>query len=225
MSHCQSSGQLTNQLGQFENLHTLLLNHNSLSGPLPSALGELSSLRNLDFSLNALNGFIPLPLGQISHLEYLDLSNNKLNGTLFEGHFFNLTKLTSFYAFGNFLNLKVNPNWVPHFQLKTLQLRSCYLGPQFPLWIHSRKHLSFLDISNSKLSDTIPRWFWNSITQYKYLNLSRNRIYGKIPDLCRTLPVLPSPGVLLDLSNNTLSGSIFYLICNEENKSGRIYYL
>ncbi|XP_024035650.1 receptor-like protein EIX2 [Citrus clementina] len=238
---CQFSGHLTNQLGQFKSLNKLQLRNNSLSGPLPSALGELTYLTYLDLSRNSLNGSIPLSLGQILSLEYLDLSNNLLNGsiplslgkfshleyldfsnnrmsrTLSENHFVNLTKLTSFSTSGNPLILQVNPNWVPPFQLDTLQLRSCHLGPHFPSWLHSQKHLSDLDISNTRISDTIPRWFWNSISQYKYLNLSSNQIYGEIPNLDfdnRPSPLLPPSSGILDFSNNGFSGSIFHLICN-----------
>ncbi|KDO58290.1 hypothetical protein CISIN_1g046398mg [Citrus sinensis] len=194
-SSSQISGHLTSQLGQFKSLRTLSLDDNCISGPLPPALGDLSSLTRLDLSRNMLNGSIPLSLGKISHLEYLDLSNNKMNGTLSEIHFVNLTKLTWFSASGNSLILQVNPNWVPPFQLKTLLLMSCHLGPQFPSWLHSQKNLSVLDISNARISDTIPRWFWNSIFQLsgiipesfknfsnlEVLNLGDNEFVGKIP--------------------------------------------
>ncbi|ESR37397.1 hypothetical protein CICLE_v10029857mg [Citrus x clementina] len=231
---CQFSGHLTNQLGQFKSLNRLRLRNNSLSGPLPSALGELTYLTYLDLSKNRLNGSIPLSVGQIlnleyldlsnnllngsiplslgkfSHLEYLDLSNNRMSGTLSENHFVNLTKLTSFSTSGNPLILQVNPNWVPPFQLDTLKLRSCHLGPHFPSWLHSQKHLSFLDISNTRISETIPRWFWNSIFQYIYLNLSSNQIYGN-NNLTGSLPT--SIGTLsslltLNLRNNRFSGVI-----------------
>ncbi|KAK9175505.1 hypothetical protein WN944_027512 [Citrus x changshan-huyou] len=188
LSSSQISGHLTSQLGQFKSLRTLSLDDNCISGPLPPALGDLSSLTRLDLSRNMLNGSIPLSLGKISHLEYLDLSNNKMNGTLSEIHFVNLTKLTWFSASGNSLILQVNPYWVPPFQLKTLLLMSCHLGPQFPSWLHSQKNLSVLDISNARISDTIPRWFWNSIFQYEYLNISSNQIY--------------------DVANNSLSGTM-----------------
>ncbi|GAY67687.1 hypothetical protein CUMW_258540 [Citrus unshiu] len=201
---CHISGHLTNQLGQFKCLHTLELRDNSLSGPLPPALGELSSMTNLDLFSNTLNGAIPM-----------------LNGTISEIHFVNLTKLTSFSISENSLILQVNPNWVPPFQLDTLHLRSCHLGPHFPSWLHSQKHLSVLDISNTRISDTIPRWFWNSISLYESLNLSSNQIYGEIPNFDHPLPLVPSHGVL-DLSNNAWSGSIFHLICKGENELANI---
>ncbi|KAK9212665.1 hypothetical protein WN943_002047 [Citrus x changshan-huyou] len=139
LSSCQIYGHLTNQLGRFKNL------------------------RALDLSNNTVNGSIPLSLGQIANLESLDLSNNKLNGTVSEIHFLNLTKLLVFCAHGNLLVFKINPNWVPPFQLAFLELRSCHLGPRFPLWLQSQKKLYYLDISSTRISAKIPRGFWNSI--------------------------------------------------------------
>ncbi|KDO62658.1 hypothetical protein CISIN_1g047929mg [Citrus sinensis] len=189
---CKISGQLTNQLGLFKNLHTLALSDNSVSGPLPPASGELSSLT------------------------YLDLSNNNLNGMISEIHFGNLTELAFFYANGNSVNFKINSKWVPPFQLLALRLRSCHLGPHFPSWLHSQKHLSKLDISNTRISDIIPRWFWNSIYQdtipdcwmnwpdLRVLNLGNNKFTGSIPISMGTLTSLRS----LNLRSNRLSGII-----------------
>ncbi|KAK9212659.1 hypothetical protein WN943_002041 [Citrus x changshan-huyou] len=127
---CKISGQLTNQLGLFKNLHTLALSDNSVSGPLPPASGELSSLT------------------------YLDLSNNNLNGMISEIHFGNLTELAFFYANGNSVNFKINSKWVPPFQLLALRLRSCHLGPHFPSWLHSQKHLN---VAYNRLSGSLPK--------------------------------------------------------------------
>ncbi|KAJ4725086.1 Leucine-rich repeat receptor protein kinase [Melia azedarach] len=259
-------GQLTDQLGKFKNLLALNLNYNNISGPLPLVIGELSSLRslevsfnklegfipmslgqllflrNLDLSFNKLEGSIPLSLGQLSSLEYLRFSYNNLNRTLSQFHFFNLTKLTHFCARENSLILEVNPDWVPTFQLQSLLLSSCHLGPKFPSWLQSQKHLSRLDISNTGIVDTIPSWFWKSISQYHYLVLSHNQIRGEIPNLNQNngqvsildlssnnlsgqLPLLFLNISVLDLSNNALSGSISPFICCERNNSKSMKFL
>ncbi|KAJ4706580.1 Leucine-rich repeat receptor protein kinase [Melia azedarach] len=238
----QLTGHLIDQLGRFKNLVTLDLSSNNISGPLPSVIGEFQFLKNLDLSYNNLEGFVPLSLGQLSSLESLYLSQNKLIGTLSQFHFVNLTKLIVFDASKNSLILKFNPNWVPPFQLRFLQLRSCHLGPKFPLWLRSQKYMYHLDISNAGIIDTIPYWFWKSISQYNELFLSHNQIYGEIPNLTGNnsylffldlssnnfsgqIPLLSLNITILDLSNNALSGSIFRFICSGKNTSIRMRFL
>ncbi|KAL5804117.1 hypothetical protein ACOSQ3_030917 [Xanthoceras sorbifolium] len=221
LSNCQLRGNLTDQLGRFKNLKTLDLHNNSICGPIPSCLGELSSLRRLD------------------------LSKNKLKGTLSEIHFSNLTRLVNFDVSDNSqIVVKINSNWVPPFQLEILGLRSCQMGPHFPSWFHSQKFLFDLDISNNRISDVIPDWFWNSLSQIQYLNLSHNQIHQKIPkftfagqisvlDLSSNefFGLLPHISFdvqwILDLSNNALSGSIFQFLCHgmDESKTTTILNL
>ncbi|KAL5737668.1 hypothetical protein ACOSP7_030429 [Xanthoceras sorbifolium] len=221
LSNSQLRGNLTDQLGRFKNLKYLYLYNNSICGPIPSCLGELSSLRRLD------------------------LSKNKLNGTLSEIHFSNLTRLVDFDVSDNSqIVVEINSNWVPPFQLQYLNLRSCQLGPHFPLWLHSQKLLADLDISSSGISDVIPDWFWNSLSQISWLNLSHNQIHQEIPkftyagqidvlDLSLNEFFGPLPhisfdvGEILDLSNNALTGSIFQFLCYgmDESKTTSILSL
>ncbi|KAL5735970.1 hypothetical protein ACOSQ2_030758 [Xanthoceras sorbifolium] len=219
LSNCQLRGNLTDQLGRFKNLKYLSLYNNSICGPIPSCLGELSSLRRLD------------------------LSKNKLNGTLSEIHFSNLARLVSFDVSDNSqIVVEINFDWVPPFQLDVLRLRSCQLGPHFPSWLHSQKFLFNLDISNSGISDVIPDWFWNSLSQNQLLNLSHNQIHQEIPkftyagqivvlDLSSNEFFGPLPHIsfdvhwVLDLSNNVLTGSIFQFLCYGMNESMTTIFL
>ncbi|XP_031252560.1 receptor-like protein EIX2 [Pistacia vera] len=204
-------GHLTNQLGQFKNLNTLLLPHNSISGPIPSALGKLGCLQRLD------------------------LSYNMFNGTVSEIHFSNLKRLLQFGASGNSLTLKFSPQWVPPFKLQNLSLSSVPLGPQFPSWLRKLKHLTYLDVTNSSIFDSVPRYFFKFPFKFVYLDLSHNHIYGQIPNLTELiqlefldlssnnfsgpLPLIPLNLYVLDLSNNALSGSVFPFLCYEMNAS------
>ncbi|KAL5802471.1 hypothetical protein ACOSQ4_030776 [Xanthoceras sorbifolium] len=213
LSNCQLRGNLTDQLGRFKNLKTLSLYNNSICGPIPLFLGEFSSLRRLY------------------------ISKNKLNGTLSEIHFSNLTKLVVFDVSDNSqIVVEINSDWVPPFQLEILRLRSCQVGPHFPSWLHSQKLLNYLDISNSGISNAIPDWFWNSLSQIQLLNLSHNQIHQEIPkftyagqisilDLSSNEFFGPLPHIsfdvrlILDLSNNALTGSIFQFLCYGMNES------
>jgi hypothetical protein len=175
---------LTNEIiGQFKNLVEISLRNTSLSGPIPESIGNLSSLRSLDFSNNQFNGTFPQSFGQLSKLESLDIGSNMLEGVVSELHFVNLTSLTEFHASQNRLTLEVSHDWIPPFQLDILFLRSWNLGPKFPSWICSQKHLWHLDISNTGVLDAVPPLFWNLSSQFSYLNLSHNRMYGEIPNI------------------------------------------
>ncbi|XVF37723.1 hypothetical protein REPUB_Repub20aG0034200 [Reevesia pubescens] len=208
LANCQLFGQLTDQLGQFQNLTILYLFDNSISGPIPTCLGQLANL------------------------ELVDIFNNSMEGVVSEIHFANHTKLRYFSGSGNSMILKVDPNWVPPFQVHDLELQSWHIGPLFPSWLRSQKRLEYLDISNTSISDRIPSWFWRLSTQIISLNLSHNQIYGKIVNLPKSvyfadlsfnrfegpLPrIYSSSSMIVDLSNNYFSGSLFHLLCYELN--------
>ncbi|KAK9209692.1 hypothetical protein WN944_002060 [Citrus x changshan-huyou] len=217
---CKISGQLTNQLGLFKNLHTLAISDNSVSGPLPPASGELSSLT------------------------YLDLSNNNLNGMISEIHFGNLTELAFFYANGNSVNFKINSKWVPPFQLLALRLRLSGTVPKcinnFTAMATMDSHhqvkaiyyASFendyivedtslvmkgfmveynsilnlvrsIDISMNNFSGEIPMEVTN-LKGLQSLNLSHSSFIGKIPETIGNMRSIES----LDLSGNQISGKI-----------------
>ncbi|KAG4125983.1 hypothetical protein ERO13_D10G129933v2 [Gossypium hirsutum] len=116
--------------------------------------------------------------------------------------------------------LRVNPNWVPPFQLRLLQLGSWQTGPSFPLWLCSQKDLEYLNISNSRISDVVPRDVNLSRNQisgqiqylpqsqvYFFVHLSFNNFSGPLPRISGndTLAM-----VVLDLANNLFSGEIPY---------------
>ncbi|XP_075669240.1 receptor-like protein EIX2 [Castanea sativa] len=247
LTEAQLSGHLTNELiGQFINLVQLSLRNTSISGPIPESIENLSSLKFLDLAENQLNGTLPHSFGQLSKLESLNIDFNMLEGVVSELHFANLTRLTQLHAsqnqLENQLTLEVSHNWIPPFQLYQLGLRSWNLGPKFPSWLCSQKRLWYLDISNTNVSDVVPPLFWNLSSQFGYLNLSHNLIYGEVPNILMvfsfrptfdmssncfkgSLPLISSNVTILDLSNNLLSGSISHFLCYKMNEPKQMEYL
>ncbi|KAK4559574.1 hypothetical protein RGQ29_008697 [Quercus rubra] len=165
-----------------------------------------------------------------------------LEGVVSEVHFSNLTGLTVLFASKNRLTLEVSLDWIPPFQLYTLGLGSWNLGPKFPSWFCSQKQLLSLDISNTGILDRVPPWFWNFSSQFEYLNISHNQIYGEIPHIPLSLsstlivdvssnnftgplPCISSKVTRLDLSNNSLSGSISHFLCYKMNESKNVEFL
>ena len=243
LTKAQLFGHLSSErIGQFKNLVELSLRGTSISGPIPKSIGNLSSLKFLDLAKNQLNGTLPHNFGQLSKLESLNIDFNMLEGVVSKLHFVNLTRLTKLLASQNRLTLEGSYNWIPPFQLQMLVLRSWNLGPKFPSWLCLQKHLRHLDISNTNISDAIPPLFWNLSCHFYYLNLSKNMMYGEIPNIPMIfsfdsmidmssncfkgpLPCISSNVSVLDLSNNLLSGSISHFLCYKMNVPKQMQYL
>ncbi|KAF7149013.1 hypothetical protein RHSIM_Rhsim03G0157500 [Rhododendron simsii] len=250
LSHLQSlslhenllHGAVSTAIENLTSLISLDVRSNSLSGSIPVSIGRLSSLITLDLSSNKLNGTLSRSLGKLAKLEGLFLCYNLLEGVVSDIHFANLTRLRYLYAGWNNLNLKPSENWVPPFQLEYMYLDSWQLGPHFPLWLPSQRTLSYLSIVNTRISDSIPTWFWPTFPKLEYANLSRNQIRGEISSLrnvCRLLvidlsfnhfngllPLVPSNLTWLDLSNNSFSRSINHLLCGKgAEPNNKLFFL
>ncbi|XWS13149.1 hypothetical protein CRYUN_Cryun36dG0012600 [Craigia yunnanensis] len=229
------SSSILDWLYSFSPIESLSLFDASLQGKISNAIGNMTSLINLDLSDNKLSKNLPKSFGKLKNLEIRDISDNLFEGDIDEILFTNLTNLRQFHGNGNSLNLKVNPNWIPPFQLDTMRLRSWNLGPQFPPLLHSKTQFKVLDISKSRISDSIPSWFWQMTSQFYYLNISHNQIHGQIPALLVTypraifdfnsnnfsglLPRISSNLRILDISSNYLSDSLSNFLCSRMNET------
>ncbi|KAH7854740.1 hypothetical protein Vadar_017280 [Vaccinium darrowii] len=235
LSSNEITGALPDWLGQFDHLKYLDLSSNSLSGSIPRSLGTLSALGELYIFSNQLNGTIPISLGQLSSLEILDISWNKLTGTIpaslgqlsnlkildlssnhlevvTEATFANLTSLEELNIASNFLTWKVTSDWMPSFQVKSLQMGSCKIETGFPKWLQNQKKLSWLDITNASISGILPQWL--NEMPLVILDLSQNFISGPIEKLPFTLKVL---GLSDNLIIGPLPQNISEMLPNLEN--------
>nr|GEV59137.1 leucine-rich repeat-containing protein [Tanacetum cinerariifolium] len=202
------TGEIPESIGTLPNLETLVLNENLISGAIPDSIGQLSALKRFDLSHNQLTGSLPNSFGNLSKLTVLYVYNNMLNGSVTIHHFANLTSLGELKAENNKLTLYAGvESWVPPFQLTVLRIGSWDLGPNFPSWLKSQGNLTQLDISNANISDAMPEWFWTTFSGIEFLNISHNRIQGK---LTRDLDCWVNWGSLavLSVENNRLSGGI-----------------
>ncbi|XP_076893807.1 receptor-like protein EIX2 [Bidens hawaiensis] len=224
----QISGSIPYSIGQLSLLEVLDLSLNQLNGSLYDWIGQLSSLKKLYLSHNRLNGPLPDSIGQLSKLVNLDLSFNLLAGVVTETHFSNLVNMNSLEAKANNLTLKLK---VPCFRLQRFSVSSWVLGPHFPLWLQSQIDLTYLDISNTRISSSMPESFMRFFPNLYYLNMSHNHIQGtftllgvplvQIVDLSfnEFRGKLPSLAygmfpILLDLSSNSFVGSLDNLLCS-----------
>ncbi|GMN65374.1 hypothetical protein TIFTF001_034440 [Ficus carica] len=187
----------------YYSLEYLDLSYNRFRGSLPN-LTIFPSLKEVFLSGNQYNGTVPETIGQLAQLESLILDGNSLEGVITEAHFSKLTKLSSLDLSDNSLTLKFNDHWVPPFQLDSIRLRSCKLGPQFPRWLQTQSKFNELYISNSGISDSIPDWLWDISPKCWRMDLSNNQINGKIKNSSMEFQSL----LEIDLNSNKLEGSI-----------------
>ena len=76
------TGLIPPQLGNLTQLTDLELDDNDLTGPIPPELGNLTRLTNLELDDNNLTGPIPAELGNLAELTNLELNGNGLTGTV-----------------------------------------------------------------------------------------------------------------------------------------------
>ncbi|XP_021817060.1 probable LRR receptor-like serine/threonine-protein kinase At4g36180 [Prunus avium] len=222
----QLAGSLPD-LTNLSSLESLTISYNQLSGGIPESIGLMSKLEYIDFRMNSLEG-IPESIGLMSKLVYIDFSMNSLEGVISKTHFSKLSKLRYLGLSSNKLVLDIHADWIPPFQLGSIHLRSCKMGPDFPKWLQTQKEFSHLDISDAGISDSFPSWFWSLCRNVTFMNLTSNQIRGTFANLTlefSDFPTLllssnklegPIPSFLsttkhLDLSYNKLSGSISFL--------------
>ncbi|KAF2293779.1 hypothetical protein GH714_004659 [Hevea brasiliensis] len=208
-SYNNLQGSIPHNFGNMTSLVVLDLTFNSLEGSIPPTLGLIqeqqrikhSPLRELYLSYNKLNGSLEKILPQFSELVVLEVASNSLQGFITEVHLQNFSRLRVLDLSGNQLILNMSSNWTPAFQLQTLGLNSCKLGPRFPQWLENQTKIVNIDLSNSSISDTVPDWFWDLSPAMQILDLSFNRLGGELPDLSSKASL-----ITLHLNENVFSG-------------------
>jgi len=209
LSHNQLSGVDIIDDASLPTIHFLDLSFNQLNGSLPLLeITKLASLETIDLSHNHLSGPLPHTIGQFSSLKKLLLSSNKLNGVVNETHLSKLSQLEILDVNHNSLSFNLSSDWVQPFKLERLYASSCTLGPKFPVWLKQQGKLVNLEISNSGISDSFPKWFWNLSSSLEYLNVSHNNLYGPLPKSFPRMQVKAFDHVVWDFSFNNLNGSL-----------------
>ncbi|XP_008799129.1 probable inactive receptor kinase At5g10020 isoform X2 [Phoenix dactylifera] len=193
-------------------LTELDLSSNQLTGPVQSITS--ATLKNLNLSTNKLSGSLPIRVGSCA---IVDLSNNMLSG--------NLSVVQSWGNYVEVIDLSSNkltgtlPNETSQFlRLTSFKVSNNLLMGELPLVIGTYPAINVIDLSLNQLNGLLPPSLFTS-SRLRDLNLSGNIFTGPIPlpnsqgtiSTSTNVPVLPTQNsslVYLDLSNNTLSGSL-----------------
>ncbi|EHA8586502.1 putative inactive receptor kinase [Cocos nucifera] len=193
-------------------LTELDLSSNQLSGPVQSITS--ATLKNLNLSTNKLSGSLPIRVGGCA---IVDLSNNMLSG--------NLSIIQSWGNYVEVIDLSSNkltgtlPNETSQFlRLTSFKVSNNSLMGELPLVIGIYPSINVIDLSLNQLNGPLPPSLFTS-SRLRDLNLSGNSFTGPIPFSnsqgtiapSSDVPVLPTENsslVSLDLSNNTLNGSL-----------------
>ncbi|MED6121352.1 hypothetical protein PIB30_029339 [Stylosanthes scabra] len=214
LSHNQIIGSIPESLpDKMPNLLSLVLHDNHINGSLPSSLGKLETLYSFDVSNNNLSGKIPSTLWNLSSLGWLHLNNNKFQGKL-PSSLANIKELALLDVGENQLSGTI-PSWngseFPNLQI--IRMRRNMLNGSIPSTFCQLVRLQILDLAENNLVGPIPHCIGN-ITRLTspYIPKSsgldnqdlKQVIKGRELDYIKNLKYV----VNLDLSNNSLSGSV-----------------
>jgi len=182
-----SNNRLTGHISAISSysLKFLYLSNNRLQGNIPESIFNLANLSVLSLSSNNLSGHVDFHLfSNLPSLRTLDLSSNNLSGVVNFQNISKLQYLEYLYLSDNSqlsINFESSINY-SLFGLLQLGLSSLSLT-EFPNLSEKFPRLGYLDLSNNKISGSVPNWlhevdFW---TNLEHLDLSYNLLTGDIP--------------------------------------------
>ncbi|KAK0597233.1 hypothetical protein LWI29_023221 [Acer saccharum] len=194
------SGELPKELGKMTEMRSFSVTSNNFSGPLPSELGSWTKLEQLYIDSSGVSGEIPSTLAKLQNMATMWASDTELTGRIpdFIG---NWSKLTSLRFQGNSFDGPI-PSSFSNLNLTDLRISGLSNGSSTLAFMKNMKSLSFLELRNNNISDSIPSNI-GEFQSLKHLDLSFNNLGGDIPDSLFNLSSLTK----LFLGNNKLNGT------------------
>ncbi|XP_019224410.1 PREDICTED: LRR receptor-like serine/threonine-protein kinase FLS2 [Nicotiana attenuata] len=220
LSNCSITGPIPPITTGFPNLILLFLADNSLTGEIPSWIFDLPSLKLLVMISNQFTG--QLKEFRYNLLEVLDLGENMLHGPI-PRSFSKLVNFTTIdISTNNFSgDLDIEDMALPS-SIGRLYVSSCNIRELN--FLQAATRLGLLDLSNNKIYGKIPDWAWSDWqSSLFYLNLSSNF-------LTAIDPLHDFEGlVYLDLGSNLIQGELpappprmFFFIVSKNNFTGKL---
>ncbi|PIN22770.1 Serine/threonine protein kinase [Handroanthus impetiginosus] len=219
-------GNISESLGNLDQLRTLNLSYNFLKGSIPQSLFHLPRLEILDLSNNEISGWFPNSMN-LPSIRVVNISENSIRGPVPVGICINSTKISVMNVADNFLSGVLPPglgnctsleelglatnlisgvlseDLFQLINLKKLNLQeNQFSGPLSDL-IGNLTNLVDVDLSLNELSGYLPDVFDNFV-QLRYFSAQSNGFIGEIPTSLANSPTISS----LSLRNNSLNGTI-----------------
>uniref|UniRef100_A0A6N2LKH1 non-specific serine/threonine protein kinase n=1 Tax=Salix viminalis TaxID=40686 RepID=A0A6N2LKH1_SALVM len=197
-------GSLPPDFNRFPYLQVISIIGNRFTGPIPKEIGNISTLVNFTVEFNQFSGVLPPELGNLARLEKLHLTSNKFTGQL-PAAFEKLTTLKDFRIGDNQFTGEI-PNLIQKWtNLQKLVIQGSGLSGPIPPGIAVLEKMTDLRISDLQGNGTgAPFPPLANMTKLVTLILRSCNIIGRIPDFVGELTSLKT----LDLSFNKLDGKI-----------------
>ncbi|XP_058735781.1 putative receptor-like protein kinase At3g47110 [Vicia villosa] len=190
-------------LANSTHLNFLNINGNMLEGDIPGTIGNLSKdLSILYMGGNRFNGSIPSSIGRLSGLKSFNLSYNSISGEI-PKELGKLEELQELYLTGNKISGAIPIPLGNLIKLNKIDLSRNELVGKIPFSFQNFQNLLYMDLSSNKLNGNIPAEILNLPTLSIVLNLSNNFLSGPIPQFGKLTSIAS-----IDFSNNQLYGTI-----------------
>ncbi|KAL8201310.1 hypothetical protein R6Q57_012649 [Mikania cordata] len=202
------TGSLSNSISNLDQLKTLNISHNFLKGPIPISFFHLSNLEVVDFSGNNFNGVLPVSI-HMPALRVLDISDNSFVGSFPSGLCVNSSRIQFLIFDLNHFNGVIPPGFQNCNFLEHLSMASNFLTGVIPDFLFLLPRLRELSLQNNMF--TAINEIGNS-SQLVRLDVSHNRVFGKIPDFFHNFPNLS----YFSVRSNNMSGGIPLSLSNSQ---------
>ncbi|GAU36451.1 hypothetical protein TSUD_19860 [Trifolium subterraneum] len=193
------TGSIPESITKLTKLRSLTISGTGISGPVPNFISKLKSLTYLDLSENRLSGTLPHNLYQLPNLEAIILQNNRLTGSIPSSYGY-IKNLSSLFLSHNRLSGKLPMSLA---RLNSMALVVDLSHNKFEgnasMFFGFAKHTETIDLSWNMLSFEMENV--ELPKTLKLLDVSHNRVYGKLPEGVKNLQ-------WLNVSYNRLCGEI-----------------
>ncbi|KAG8068276.1 hypothetical protein GUJ93_ZPchr0005g15304 [Zizania palustris] len=208
LAGCTFNGEIPTEFGNLQELWFLALNSNQFTGGIPPSIGLLSKLFWLDLADNQLTGAIPVStstspgLNQLVNTKHFHFNKNKLTGTL-DGLFSSNMNLLHILFDSNQLSGSIPDELGGITTLEVLRLdRNGFVGA-IPATIGNLVKLNEINLASNKLTGSVPDL--SNLTNLNVVDLSNNKFDASAaPSWFTTLTSLTS----VSIASGQLSGQV-----------------